>query len=102
MPISSQIHSTLRTLNELARPRILSNGGLRCFACPIILVRPLSLAASRHLRPGVAQTNRAVEHRPAWLAVGIATEIALPLELHGLRRIVPRQRGLDHRPAQHL
>ena len=48
----------------------------------LLLVERVDSAAAGHFRPGVAQTDGAVEHEPAGLRVPVAVEIALPFELH--------------------
>src|SRR5262245_62079605 len=42
---------------------------------------------ARDLGPGVAQPDGAVEHRFAGLRILVEAEVALPFELHRLRRI---------------
>src|SRR5262249_52207751 len=60
-------------------------------------------SASR-LRFGVAvaQSDRAIEDEPLGRAVGVATEVALPLELHGRFGFGIGERGLELALAQHL
>src|SRR4029077_11487772 len=60
------------------------------------------LAAAGHLGPGVAQADRAVEHRPLRGGVLVRTEIAEPLELYRIIGIASGERRLDAGVRNHF
>src|SRR6266566_6589549 len=66
-------------------------------ACTVIAFRwVMPSALSPHLlRKGIAQADGSVEHWTVLRGIGIAHEIALPLELHHVVRVGLRDRGLD-------
>src|SRR6202034_534721 len=71
----------------------------------LLMVRGLTragLAAGGHLRPGVAQADGAIKHRPLRRRVRVGAEIALALELHGGAGMRGRQGRLDARAGDHL
>ena len=55
-----------------------------------------------HLGPGIAQSDRTIEHQPARCAVWIGTEITRPLELHRLGNRRRRQHRFNQATAQHF
>jgi len=65
--------------------------------CTVIAFRAVkpSALATDFLRKGIAQADGSVEHRAVRRGIGVAHEIALPLELHHVVRVGLRDRGLD-------
>src|SRR5215469_176591 len=66
--------------------------------------RQVAWLTSRNGRPRIAvpETNGAVKDKTARRTVGVAAEIAEPLELHGSHVIVGGERRLQHAAGQHL
>src|SRR5437667_12870744 len=59
-------------------------------------------ACGGHLRPGIAQADRAVEHEPAGPRIRVAAEVTEPLELDRLRRIAAGENRLELAVGQHF
>src|SRR5579871_5067288 len=59
-------------------------------------------AAGAHLGPGIAQTDRPVEHQATAAASGIAAEIALALELERSTLARLGEGGFDPAVAEHF
>src|ERR1700730_3948631 len=56
----------------------------------------------RHFRPGIAQSDRAIEYEPLGCRIRVEAKIALALELHCLPGLQLGKRGLDPGVGKHF